>query len=267
LRWELLENIPTATGYGVENVYLVWREEPLNPPAERTGGGYPVQPHPARRRAVYTAIFGGYDRLHEIPETARGYGFDFICFTDDNAMACPGWHIRLESPKYVHPRMAAKDFKMLPHAVLPEYEETLWIDGSFRIEDGRFADEAFTYLEHAGIALFNHPSRGCIYEEAAVSKNMPAYADQDIIGQVSHYRAQGYPEKNGLLAAGMIARRRDDPAIRRLSELWMLHNLRFTYQDQLSLPFLLWKLNVSPAVFPLYLWRCRWGSWDAAHHK
>jgi hypothetical protein len=228
-------------------------------PSEKPG-------QPARRCAVYTAIFGSYDRLHLLPDPLLRQSADFICFTDDKVLECPGWNVRLEQPRYASARMSAKYFKAVPHIVLPEYEETIWIDGSFRIEDPAFVREILGYLDHAGIALFQHPDRICIYEEAAVSKQMPKYADQDIDRQVRHYREQGYPEKNGLFACGVVARRRDDPVIRCLNELWLRENLRFSCQDQVSLPFLLWKLDVHPVVFLQHLWRCRWGSWEAHTH-
>jgi hypothetical protein len=42
---------------------------------------------PVPRRAVYTTIFGKYDRLHDVPESARG---DLVCFTDDDTLVGPG---------------------------------------------------------------------------------------------------------------------------------------------------------------------------------
>jgi hypothetical protein len=33
---------------------------------------------PVPRRAVYMTIFGKYDRLHDIPESARGDSVDFV---------------------------------------------------------------------------------------------------------------------------------------------------------------------------------------------
>jgi hypothetical protein len=114
LKWELIENLRTNTGYGIEHVYFVWKPEYC-----RTDAG-----QPASRRAVYTAIFGGYDSLQEAPKAALARGIDFICFTDDETLTAPGWEIRLTSPLYEHPRMSAKHFKALPHIVLPEYDET-----------------------------------------------------------------------------------------------------------------------------------------------
>jgi hypothetical protein len=42
--------------------------------------------------------------------------------------------------------------------------------------------------------------------------------------------------------------------MRRLNEAWLAECLRWTYQDQLSLPYLLWRHNVRPALIPYNLW-------------
>ena len=36
--------------------------------------------------------------------------------------------------------------------------------------------------------------------------------------------------------------------------MWLRENRRWSYQDQLSLPYLLWKLDIEPAVIPYPLW-------------
>lgn len=90
---------------------------------------------------------------------------------------------------------------------------------------------------------------------------MKKYSGEGVVGQVSYYRMNGYPEHGGLFAGGMIARRRDDRDIRNFNEMWMIENLRFTYQDQLSLAFLLRKMNIEPAIFPYNQWIGPWGSW------
>jgi hypothetical protein len=44
----------------------------------------------APKRAVYTAIFGKYDRLKDFPKRGND-GSDLICFTDDPSVAHPQW--------------------------------------------------------------------------------------------------------------------------------------------------------------------------------
>jgi len=156
---------------------------------------------------------------------------------------------------------------MLSHVALSEYDEALWVDGSFEVQDPSFARDVFEYLEAASIALCLHPERGCIYDEANVCHLMAKYCDQNIVGQVAYYRDQGFPAKWGLFAAGIVARRNDDPKIRHLNEAWMEENEKWTYQDQLSLPYVLWKLGIKPAIFRQYLWNSRWGVWVPHAHE
>lgn len=225
---------------------------------------------PRTRRAIYTAIYGGYDALKPVlgADRLRQQGIDLICFTDDARLSHPDWQVRVVPPRHGHPRLDAKYYKVLPHLVLPEYDETLWLDASFQIDDARFAEDLFAYLNDAPLALFLHPERGCLYEEAEFCRTMPKYADQDIVGQVRHYREAGFPERFGLFAGGIIARRHDDAGVRALGEQWMAENLRFTYQDQLSLAYLIWKLSLKPVIFRQYLWRPRGLTWrDHAHDR
>ena len=275
LRWELVENIVTLSGYGIEHIYFVWKTSAhpattVPEPSSAAHSGLASLPGLFRtprlrkpRRALYTAIFGNYDRLKDVP---RQPGIDLICFTDDATLQHPTWQVRYVQPKYAHPRLSAKYFKALSHVVLSEYDEVLWIDGSFSVQDPDFARDAFQYLENAGMALFLHPDRGCIYDEAEISQQMTKYRDQDITGQIAYYRREGFPIKAGLFAGGIIARRNDDIQIRRFNEAWMEQNEKWTYQDQISLPYVLWKLGIKPAIFRQYLWRSRWGVWDSHAH-
>ena len=96
---------------------------------------------------------------------------------------------------------------------------------------------------------------------------MAKYLDQNIDGQIAFYKRQGCPEVNGLYACGIIARR-NQPKINRLNDLWMQENLRFSYQDQISMAYLLWKHGIDPAIFQYDIWTNPWGGWaQHAHDK
>ena len=47
----------------------------------------------------------------------------------------------------------------------------------------------------------------------------------------------------------------------------MEENEKWTYHDQLSLPYVLWKLRIKPAIFRQYLWNSRWGAWMPHAHE
>lgn len=213
------------------------------------------------RIVVYTAIFGGYDRLKPQPEIP---GVDYVCFTDDPSVEAPPWTVVVERPRYPHPRMSAKHYKLFPHRVLPQHPLTVWVDGSVAIKRPDFPEVFLSHVNESGMALFPHPDRDSIYDEAEVSMAMRKYDGQPILEQVAHYRAKGYPAKNGLWACTVLARDARNARLRRLHRRWMRHNRRWSYQDQLSLPFLLWKMGIEPGVFPYNLWDNEWFDWQ--HH-
>jgi len=64
------------------------------------------------------------------------------------------------------------------------------------------------------------------------------------------WRAEGYPAQAGLFYPGVLARDRDHRDTKVIGERWLRENVRWTYQDQLSLPYVLWKLNITPSTFP-----------------
>ena len=49
---------------------------------------------------------------------------------------------------------------------------------------------------------------------------------------------------------GLLVRDNENDLIRTMNEMWMEENLRWTYQDQISLPYVLWKLGITPAQIP-----------------
>lgn len=103
------------------------------------------------------------------------------------------------------------------------------------------------------MALFAHPDRDNISDEAEVSAQMIKYDGRPVRRQVEYYKSRGYPD-NGLWAAGILARDNRNRRIRKLGRRWMGENVKWTYQDQISLPYLLWKLRIAPGTIPYNLW-------------
>jgi len=74
------------------------------------------------KKVIYTAIFGGYDKLPEptfIPE-----GWDFICFTDSNIQS-DIWTIKNVPAIYEDSTRNARKHKLLPHRLFPNYDYSL----------------------------------------------------------------------------------------------------------------------------------------------
>lgn len=194
--------------------------------------------------ACYTAIMGGYDDLKPHPEIP---GVDWIAFSD-TIESHPAWDVRHDGPSGEHPRDAAKEYKLFPDLFLPEYEHTIWIDGSHEITNPRFVEWALGSIGESDIALYRHPWRDCIYDEAKASLELQKYDGQPITEQVNSYRGE-HPEHWGLWATGTLARR-NTPQVAALMSAWSDEMDKWSYQDQLSFPVVCRRLGVTPEEFP-----------------
>jgi O-antigen biosynthesis protein len=237
------------------------------------------------RTVIYTAIFGNYDELSE--PVAQDVECDFVCFTDRRLPPRVGaWNIvPVKARVATHPRMQAKRFKLLSHKVFREgrlalayrwqrglwslrhrYASSIWVDGNIAIKGQSFAKDVLDAASDAGWAMFRHPDRDCIFDEAFVSAKMKKYEGLPVREQVEAYRREGVPEHGGLFACGVIARKeplRD--ALRRVNELWWKENVKWTYQDQLSLPYVLKKTGAIVGIIPGNLWQNQW--FDVIQHR
>ena len=229
-----------------------------------------IQP---RRTCIYTAIYGGYDAL--LQPVAQAGGCDFVCFTD---AAWPdrvgAWRIvRSHARRGLHPRMRAKYFKTMSHRVFPggrlawhyaplgprpRYDRLIWIDGCLRIKSPDFAAEFGAQVGRSGWSLFVHPDRDCIYDELEAAVGMPKYTGLPLRGQVAHYRTEGFPAHAGLMAGGLIARDPHGRQLARINRAWWAENRRWSCQDQLSLPVVLWRLGLGYDPVRLDLWDNPW---------
>jgi hypothetical protein len=206
---------------------------------------------------VYTAIYGAYEPK---PHAAVS-GVDFLCFTDNQDIRNPDWEICYDPPRYDHPRMAAKFHKLVGHERLSAYDQSIWIDGSGELLDGAFVEIATSYLQQSSLAIFPHPARRDIFQELKASIGLEKYRDLPLSDQVDHYRAQGFRSDNGLYHCGVLIRNLRDPLIAEICKAWMQENLAWTYQDQISLPYLLWKYDFRAALLPFPIDDIRWFRW------
>lgn len=201
--------------------------------------------------AIVTAVTGGYDHPQESIITK---GVDHIMYTDGTAMPMPGWEImELSNPFGMNPRRLSKAPKMNPHGfpVLCEYKYVIWIDGSIIVKNTKFVPEILSYLDK-GFVVSPHfeTTRHCAYEEAAVSMTLPKYQHEPLQEQVDHYRSEGFPENHGLYECGVAARKMDTPGLAEVGKLWLEENVRWSYQDQVSFPYVLWKTQFQPDRLP-----------------
>lgn len=211
---------------------------------------------------AYTAIAGGYDILRHTgrdPDDPR-----FVCFSDSAYLPgrVPpyrylGWEIRPiawghpgHALHALSPRMRAKRHQIMPHLDFPEADYSLYMDGTHVPVAGyRLERLAEVFLRDTDLATFVNPHRQCAYVEAAACIASGLDATDVIRQQMRRYRAEGFPRDHGLAGITMLLRRHT-PAVRAFNELWWEEVQRGSTRDQLSFPYVAWKLGLEWTPIP-----------------
>jgi hypothetical protein len=196
------------------------------------------------RIAVVSALFGAYDPLAPPPP-----GFDdAVCVTDSAESIPDGWRIVIE-PGSDDPRLDSKRAKMQPWRYT-DCDAAIFLDASIEVTSPNLRAWVEPQLTFADLVVWSHPEgRACYRDEAAVCWDWPKYARYDLRGQVDAYASDGMPEKWGLFACGMIGWRFTEEA-RRFGGLWLHEQIAWSCQDQVSLPYLLWREAKPFGIWP-----------------
>lgn len=212
------------------------------------------------RTALITAIYGNYDRPKPLPPD---HGFDqALMFTDDFSLietaGALGWRVIAEqNMSGTSPMLRAKFWKTHPYFAAPLADVSVWLDASMRITVDNMAARCVGALGSDDLSMTPHPARTCIYDEAVVTASLARYGDCDPMGQVAEYR-DAHPQNWGLFASGASVRRHNE-RVARWGAWWWMENLRHTYQDQLSLPFVTRQLTETSRL--TFNTNMPWGQW------
>lgn len=206
--------------------------------------------------AVYTAIFGEYDKLHEpvvVPE-----GVDFVCFTDVPLQSTV-WQVRTVAAAHQDPTRNARMYKVLPHRYLGSYEASIWVDGNIKIRGdvGQFAEK---YLNKHDMVVYDHAHakhrdrekspnpRHSVFEELEalleLARRGRVKDDPELMRQqIDRYKVEGYKEGKVALTNTLL-RRHNQPLVKEAMELWWTEIKNGSKRDQLSFPYILWKTGL-----------------------
>ena len=198
------------------------------------------------RVALITANYGAYDPVRDLPDD---HGFDeAICVTDRADLVGKGWNTFVEHQEEP-PRLAAKRPKMLPW-LYTSCDAAVWLDASFEITDRGFSKWVREHLARDEFVVWVHPEGRVDYaDEAAVCWDWPKYRAYPMREQVETYRSAGMPRGWGLFAGGTVGWVFTD-RVKAFGERWYEEQTRWSIQDQVSLPFLLWDSGL-----PFGVWR------------
>lgn len=179
-----------------------------------------------------------------------------------------------------HPFNLAKAFKMQFYRFLDltEYRAAVWLDGTIQIIGPQTAGAVFQLLAEQGrnLVTFEHNRRGLLSAEAAASKTEKYEGThwgccdqpfQNVTRQFEEYLKEGFSEKWwleeydaptgiskrpewGLWVTSFIAFDLHSPTSFEFLDAWWRENVLHSTQDQVSFPYLAWKMKVYPFSLP-----------------
>jgi hypothetical protein len=187
------------------------------------------------RREVGLWTRGGANR----PAMVRGSG--------KNPALFPAWEQRIVPLKWGD-RRTARHYKALPHRYIPDTDVWIWVDANVRllIPPER---AVVKWLGDGGLAVFNHPDRSCLYDEADFCGRKGKDGRDVLAKQIRKYAADGMPRKWGLAETRCVIRR-NTPRMAELGEMWWAEIERHSFRDQVSLPCCCWKMGLRWKVIP-----------------
>lgn len=216
--------------------------------------------------AAYTVITGNYDQLRRW--TKQSIPVDFFCFTDNpegliNEMPELTKMVTITQPlrPTTNRLLVPFSYRLFPFEIpeLSDYDLIVYLDGNVQI---RHEDAIERYLRlfdvanHA-VSMIAHPMRDDLFDEIAVSKQIPKYRSMDFDEQIAFYQKEEVPRHCGLWVNNLIFwnRHLDRAKTEEFQEVWFNETTKYGkpgYQDfnaqgQVTLGYIVWKLK-----FPLH---------------
>jgi len=215
---------------------------------------------------VYSCVTGGHDKVSQTVLKSCGLPdnqTDFVLFSDrpdlvasgaGQTFRLPGGHLtwQILPVIYQHPTSdtrTARWHKINSHLSVPDYDASIWIDGSQRIKAVNLRTElaepyfASPESQTQPIAAFRHPDRACVYQEAAACMSLEKDSPDTLRRQAQSYQDEGYPLNNGLVETACVLRR-NSPAVVRFNTLWWQQVENFSRRDQVSFNYVAWKTGI-----------------------
>lgn len=190
---------------------------------------------------VYSAIFNNYDT--PTPAFKTPLIEAFLLFTDNPKIHAPGWHV-INVPKMFPSSVYDSRYWKLH----PPSGSSIWLDGQISLSSELLIIDSLKALEKNDIALWRHPWRDCLYDEAQECFKF-GYGQSVIDQSTFYFENHKFPKNYGLWETGVLARRMTDSMFK-MCEDWWSHILKFSYRDQISLPLVLNQNNIVPYDFP-----------------
>ena len=190
---------------------------------------------------ILTSITNGKDKLIDPPQ--KFDNCDYIAFVDkqyDTNIWEQRPIINYSFIDRFKDRRNAKPYKLISSIMFQKYEYIIWCDGNHQLK--KDPEEIYKEYGDFDILLFKHPDRTCTYHEMQAVAQWGMDDNVNVQNQYNYYKGVGMPTEFGLFEMSTFIKK-NCPIINQFDLMWYEQINKFTSRDQISLPFVLWKLG------------------------
>lgn len=199
-------------------------------------------PYLAERIAVYTSIYGDYDKIYE--PLFKPNNIDYYIITDNDVPLDSLWK-KIEydfGDKKLSNIEKNRFVKINPHYFFQSYKYSIYIDSNIKILGD--LTEMANLLGNHYIGFHRHQSQICVYDqvESCIISNRDSR--ESLLNHKKYLKQDKMPKNYGMVEANVIIRNHNDKCCIKLMDDWWNEFFHYSRRDQISLHHTLWKSNI-----------------------
>lgn len=202
------------------------------------------------KKVVYSILLDDYDIISTF---AKQKDFKYFLFSDEKYKNT-NWTIisfpKLKKNKISKIKMT-RYIKLFPHLFFKDYELSIYIDASYVI-NGDLNELLLRVLNPSfDLYLLQHPERSRIFQEFSAVIYYKKEKKKIVNLVKKRYKEKNFPDNLALTENCIIIRRHNNKNIIKLMKAWWNEIKKYSYRDQLSLNYAIWKLNLKIKIYYL----------------
>lgn len=148
-----------------------------------------------------------------------------------------------------NPKLTTYYLKTHPHVLFPQYKYSIWLDPNILVRGWHLKKTVDRcMLENIHFMLNPHPAHSTMKQRLIASRKSPKGPNNVIERQIRRYLMEGLPETAMFYETNIIIRHHLNTKVIEANKDWWNEIVSGIKGDRLSLPFVLWKHNISAGL-------------------
>lgn len=168
---------------------------------------------------------------------------NYVLFSNDH-VDVPGWNVRPLVWQDQDPVRTARYHKHHPFMLFPESEYTIWLDATHYPYKS-----VLPLITDKELSVMKHFSRNTIKAEAEACISGNLDNSSLIKEQLNQYAKDKFLDDQGLYSTACLVRK-NTQSLNDFQKFWWDQICSWSRRDQISLPYCLWKKEISFGIIP-----------------